>query len=168
MYQHIRSAIALISSVLMFSLILLTVMDVIGRNFLNAPLPGAAELTEMALPLLVFLLLPQIAFTQKHITVELIDAISGPVLSFLQNVVAALAGAGLFFLIGWQMWVLGLRSASYGDVSTTLHIPMAPVLYVVSVLSVICAFAFLGALFKAKQHHTTEESAVDEAKRTGV
>jgi TRAP-type C4-dicarboxylate transport system permease small subunit len=168
MFQHLRTVIGLISSVLMFLLMMLTVVDVIGRNFLHAPLPGAAELTEMALPLLMFLLLPQITFTQKHITVELIDGISGPVMRFLQKLVASVAGAGLFFLIGWQVWVLGQRSASYGDVSTTLHIPIAPVLYVVAILSVICAFAFLGVLGTRSQPHASEESIIEEAKRSGV
>ena len=68
--ERIANAIA---SMMLFLLACITLIDVIGRNFFSSPLAPATELTEVALVVITFLLYPQIAFRNEHITVDLLD-----------------------------------------------------------------------------------------------
>ena len=54
-------------ALMLIGLVALTVADVIGRYVLNAPLPGAFELTELMLGALVFAALPIAAFSEEHV-----------------------------------------------------------------------------------------------------
>ncbi|MEM1021752.1 MAG: TRAP transporter small permease, partial [Pseudomonadota bacterium] len=46
---------ALLSGLAVFSLMVLAVVSVSGRNFMNAPLPGYVDWIEQAMPLIAFM-----------------------------------------------------------------------------------------------------------------
>lgn len=58
------------AALLLFSLILVTCVDVIGRYFFSAPLRGAFEITELLLAALVFTALPLTTERREHIEKE--------------------------------------------------------------------------------------------------
>src|SRR5574338_449932 len=68
----------LLSTVTLFAMMVLTVVDVIGRYILNAPLHGAYELTEVLLALVVFGAAPLVTRRGTHVTTSLFDDRMGP------------------------------------------------------------------------------------------
>ena len=124
---------------------LLTLLDVLGRNLFRAPVPGATELTEIGLVAVTFLLYPQIAARQTHITVDLLDDFFTPAMRRALGVVGSLLGAAVFAILAWQLWILGARLTSYGDVTSFLRIPLGPVIQFMAVMSAVTVAGFLVA-----------------------
>jgi TRAP-type C4-dicarboxylate transport system permease small subunit len=135
-----------LGAILMFGLMFLTFLDVCGRNLFNHPLVGASELTELMLASVIFFMLPMVAFHNKHIVIDLVDAVSPPRFVAFLNVVAALTSAAFFFLIGWQIFVLAQKAMDYADATPSLHIPIGPALYVMAFLALIDGIAHLLAI----------------------
>ena len=52
----------LLASVVLFLLMLITCIDVVGRYLFASPLPGATELTEVGLAIMVFAAIPVITW----------------------------------------------------------------------------------------------------------
>ena len=80
-------------------LILVTCIDVIGRYFLNMPLMGGTEITEIALGLLVFSSIPVITYEKKHIVVDILDFLIPQFLKSFINIFS-------YALIGFGFWLL--------------------------------------------------------------
>ena len=59
-------------------LVVLTVVDVVGRYALSAPAPGATELTEFGVAALVFAALPAVTWRGGHVAVDLLDRFVPP------------------------------------------------------------------------------------------
>lgn len=146
MMKFIEKLVAIASSVLLFALMMLMVCDVTGRNILHHPVQGATELTEIGLVTVTFLLFPTLALRNGHIVADVADALHSRVLDVLKLVLTSLLGAGVFGLIAWRMWLLGLNSASYGEASPTLQVPLSPFLFAASILAGVCALCFLASL----------------------
>jgi len=64
---------AIVGAVVVIVIMLLTVLDVVGRNFLNRPVPGAYELTEFMLVAAVFLGLALVQAHKRHIQIEFVS-----------------------------------------------------------------------------------------------
>lgn len=135
-----------VAAFLLFLLMLVTLVDVTGRDLFNKPLSGATEMTELLMAGMAFLLYPNIATAHKHIVVDLIDGISGPVLRMLQQTITALIGAGLFSVMAWRLWLMAERSMGYAEATATLQVPIGPVYYFMAALAVVTAAAFLATI----------------------
>lgn len=146
MVRFVEKLVAIAASVLLFALMMLMVFDVVGRNILHRPVQGATELTEIGLVTVTFLLFPTLALRKGHIVADIADSLRSRVLDVLKIVLTALLGVGVFGLIAWRMWLLALNSASYGEASPTLQVPLSPFLFAAAILAGICAFCFLASL----------------------
>ena len=62
-----------IAAVTLFSLMLTTCIDVFGRYLFNNPLTGSTELTEIAVGIVVFSVLPVISWRNDHVVVDILD-----------------------------------------------------------------------------------------------
>jgi TRAP-type transport system small permease protein len=140
-----------IPGVMLLICALLTLVDVAGRNFLNAPLRGATEVTEILLVALVFLLFPRVAWRDSHLAVDLLDNVLPRLVRRIMAVVAALLGAGLFAAMAYRLWFLAERVARFGDVTPSLRVPISPVYTAMAVLAGVTAglllLRALGLLF---------------------
>lgn len=152
----------LIGAMLLFSLMLITFIDVAGRQIWNAPLLGAVELTEIGLSLMTFLLLPIVCIQQEHISVDLIDSVAGRFLNTIRNILTSVIGATVFGIISWRMWILGDRALSYNDATISLQIPLAPLFYGLAVLSAVVVLVFVYLLLRPRER---QESAEMESAR---
>ncbi|SLN10606.1 Tripartite ATP-independent periplasmic transporters, DctQ component [Pseudoruegeria aquimaris] len=68
----LEKLLALLSGLAVFSLMILAVVSVGGRNFFNAPLPGYVDWIEQAMPLIAFM---GVAYTQRdggHIRMDIL------------------------------------------------------------------------------------------------
>ncbi len=152
MFAKIEKIVGIAAASLLFLLMMVTLVDVTGRSLLNSPLFGATELTELLLVSMTFLIYPIIAIRQKHIVIDLIDGITGPVLRMLQTMLTAMIGAGIFGIMAWRLWILADRAMSYGDATASLRFPTGPVYYGMAVFAAITAIAFLGLIPRALKY----------------
>ena len=127
----------------------LTVADVLGRYLLNRPLPGALELSEFAMALLVFFGLGSTALAGGQVVVDIAIARFPPRLRAATDAVNALLGIFLWAVIAWrsadqagQVWLTG-------EVSTILALPAYPFIYAVAAGSAVMALALAGRLLAA-------------------
>lgn len=126
------------------ALMVMTFVDVIGRYFFRAPLGGAYELTQYGLAFLVFAALPRVTETGEHVRVDLFDSVLPArlrrVLDFIWRIVVAVA----LVYLAWRLYFLADRFARYGEGTSTLKVPLAPLVWFMagaSVLSAILAVA---------------------------
>ena len=126
-------------------LMLVVLVDVVGRNLFNKPLPWGTELLEIVLALMIFLLYPVLGLRAGHITVDLIEV--SPAVQRVQRLLAGFIGATVFALIAWCLGRQTIRAAGYGEATPLLAIPLAVIIGGMSVMAAVTAIAFLaGAL----------------------
>lgn len=130
-------------------LALLTLVDVIGRNLLNQPLPGATEVTELLLAAMTFLFYPRLAWRHLHITVDLFDWFRGPARQRLHRIFAGLLGAVVFGALAWRLGLLSVRAAGYGDVTPQLGIPISWQTGFMAALCAVTACVYVVTMFTA-------------------
>ncbi|MCP5036423.1 MAG: TRAP transporter small permease [Rhodobacteraceae bacterium] len=141
---------ALLSGLAVFSLMVLAVISVSGRNFFNAPLPGYVDWIEQAMPLIAFM---GVAYTQRdggHIRMDmLVGQLHGRVL-YAVEFLTTLAIFALIALLVWGTWAHFQRSFDIAapmwsrDSSMDIAIPLWPAKLVVPVaFSVLALRLFL-------------------------
>ncbi|WP_138464554.1 TRAP transporter small permease [Poseidonocella sp. HB161398] len=114
-----------LSALLIAALILVTVTDVIGRYILNAPLPGAFELTQILLALLVFTALPLTTARREHVEVDLLAHVLAPRVIRVFGIVAAVVTALSLAFFALRLGIVAEDQAATGARSNALGLPMA-------------------------------------------
>lgn len=130
--HRVERVLAMISGLAVFSLMVLAVVSVGGRNLFNAPLPGYVDWIEQAMPLIAFM---GIAYTQRdggHIRMDiLVGNLKGRAL-WLAEFLTALVALVLMLLLVWGSWEHFLRSFDFGaplwsrDSSIDIGLPLWP------------------------------------------
>jgi TRAP-type C4-dicarboxylate transport system permease small subunit len=143
--NRLETGLALLSGVAVFSLMLLAVVSVGGRNFFNAPLPGYVDWIEQAMPLIAFM---GVAYAQRdggHIRMDiLVGALKGRAL-WLAEFITTVAILVLIILLVWGSWAHFQRSFDFAaplwsrDSSMDISLPIWPAKLLVPV-----AFSVLG------------------------
>ncbi|WP_424944604.1 TRAP transporter small permease subunit [Aliiroseovarius crassostreae] len=142
---RIEGMLALISGLAVFSLMILAVVSVSGRNFINQPLPGYIDWIEQAMPLIAFM---GISFTQRdggHIRMDmLVGALRGRSL-YLVELITTLFILALMLLLVWGSWAHFERSFDFAaplwsrDSSVDISLPLWPAKLLAPVaFSVLC------------------------------
>lgn len=145
----VERALALVSGLAVFSLMLLAVVSVGGRNAFNAPLPGYVDWIEQVMPLIAFM---GISFVQRdgsHIRMDLvISALRGRAL-WLFELLSVVLILALVLALLWGSWSHFLRSFDFAaplwsrDSSIDIGLPiwpaklLAPVAFAVLVLRLL-------------------------------
>lgn len=128
-------------------MMLVTTVDVGGRYLFNYPLPGGFELTEVMLAVLIYCALPLVTWKREHIVIDSFDFLMSPRvkrgLDVAADAVCALALAG----VGYIIFLRAMRVAGYGDTTSVLKLPLAPVAYVMCVAIVVAALMHLALAF---------------------
>ena len=111
---------------LLMGLVALTVVDVVGRYVLTAPLPGAFELTELMLGALVFAALPLATMTGEHVAVDALFDASPPRIRTAMVWLGGVASAAALWVIAWRLAAYSARLANDEAVTDALLVPLAP------------------------------------------
>lgn len=141
--RPMRLVLAAVSAILLFALMAVTVVDVTGRYVFNSPLFGAAELTELLLAAVIFSGLPAVCLDDGHVTIDLVTSRFGSGARAVQLLLVRLVTAAALGIVGWRLAVQGVRTASYGEVSTYLRLPVAPIAYTAAALCLLAALLTL-------------------------
>jgi len=100
--------------------------DVIGSIF-NKPLPGALEVTESTMVLIVFGGLAYAQIRHRHLRVELAYLQAGPKMRSTMDIIASLSGILFFSLLTWQAWNEVVFSYQIGESTSGLvSFPLLP------------------------------------------
>jgi TRAP-type C4-dicarboxylate transport system permease small subunit len=145
--SRLETTLGVVSATVLFLMMMVTTVDVIGRYLFNRPLAGGFELTEMMLAALIYCGLPLVSKRREHIVIDTFDAfMSRAVKRFLDvvaDVVCFLALSG----IGYLIFRRAARVAEYGDTTSVLKLPLAPVAYLMGVMIVTAALIHLALIF---------------------
>ena len=140
-------AIATACAVLLFAMMALTVTDVLGRYLFNAPVRGAAEVTELMLAGVVFLGLPAATLDRDHVAVDLLTGYFAEWFVRFQAPAVLIISAVVQTVIGWRLWIAAAQVGSYGGTTSSLEIPIAPIGYGSAVLCGVSALIMLAQTF---------------------
>jgi TRAP-type C4-dicarboxylate transport system permease small subunit len=131
------------AALILFAMMSVTAVDVVGRYFLNSPLQGSYELTQLLMLSLVFAALPSVTRRTEHITVGLFEnAFTGWMRPARDAVIALLVAVCAVYL-AWRLYVLAGRFGAFGDTTATSRLPIAPFAYGGALSMALCAVASL-------------------------
>lgn len=100
--ERVAFAVLLVGGIGMLMSMFLGVADVVGTQALNSPVPGAYEITESTMTLIVFGALAYAQIRRAHIRVELVYTHLRPRTRAALDVLADAAGLVFFGLLLWQ------------------------------------------------------------------
>jgi len=143
--HSLESVFALVSGLAVFSLMVLAVFSVGGRNAFGQPLPGYVDWIEQAMPLIAFM---GVSYTQRnggHIRMDmLVGQLRGRIL-YLAEFITTLAIFSLMALLVWGSWAHFERSFDFAapmwsrDSTMDIALPIWPAKLLAPVaFSVLC------------------------------
>lgn len=142
---RVEGWLALLSGLAVFSLMILAVVSVTGRNGFNQPLPGYVDWIQQAMPLIAFM---GISFTQReggHIRMDMLVGVLRGRALYLMEIVTTLAILLLMVLMVWGSYAHFARSFDFAaplwsrDSSMDIALPLWPAKLLAPVaFSVLC------------------------------
>jgi len=129
---RLEGGLILIGGLAVFSLMILAVVSVGGRNFFNQPLPGYVDWIEQAMPLIAFM---GVAYTQRvggHIRMDMIVGLLRGRALWATELLTVSAMLILMALVTWGSWAHFARSFSFeapwwsNDSSMDIGLPLWP------------------------------------------
>lgn len=131
---------------LLAGLVGLTVVDVIGRYWFNAPISGAFELTQLMLGALVFAALPLTTIAGEHVEVDMAYGVAPAPIKLLMRVLGAVVSFLMLSTIAWRLAAHAARLAEDGATTNALLIPLAPLGWFAAVLAALSGLLALARL----------------------
>ena len=135
-----------LAATVLLLLMIVTFIDVTGRYLFLAPLPGAFEMTEIMMAMLIFAGLPLVSRANQHVTVNLIIGLLSPKIRHFQRLITQIIMFLVFGVMAWRMWIKAVEMLVQGDETAYLLIPIAPVAFFMTILlgvsSLIVAIQF--------------------------
>ena len=127
--RRFDAALGVSASVILFTLMIVTFVDVIGRYIFNHPLRGAFEGTELMLLVLIFAGLPLVSHADEHVTMDFIDNVLGPRGRTIAMALSQFVCAATMLGLAWLIWLKAGKIAAYGDTTDVLRIALSPFVY---------------------------------------
>jgi len=124
--RNFSHALRVVAVFLLLAMLFLTVTDVFLRYFLNRPIVGSVELTEMLMAGVVFFSFAYCTMTDGNVKVELFVNHLPQRAQWAFDIFTYLLSLGLFILITWQSFIEMRRVFQIQMESELLHIPYYP------------------------------------------
>jgi len=146
------AALKLCAAAMLLAIMMLMVVDVTMRYVFNHPVPGAGEVIELAMGVLVFSALPLTTLRREHVTLDYFEHIfpEGG-----RQIVRALADLATAAIIGFLAWRLAVKSTTYlryGDTTPYLNWPIAPVAMFVAAMAAVTAILLALSVLSRSNH----------------
>ena len=158
--SRFRTLYLMIVAAAVFGMAALTFVDVIGRYFLNAPIPGSFEIVGLILGVAMIGAFPLVSFRERHITVGLFDGFLKGSARLFRNFVVRLGTAGMAAFMAERLYAAAVDEWKYDYVTENLGISRAPLLLV---MAVICAATAAGMLIVAIRDYRREPDPAESA-----
>lgn len=127
LWSGVERGLEAVIALCLLAMVALTVLDVVGRYFFNAPISGGYEISEILMGLTVFAALPLASRAEGHLAIGLLtDRLTGGARRWHRIAILLISTLGLGF-IGWRMTVQA--SIVHRSMASTgsLHLPIWPV-----------------------------------------
>lgn len=163
--QRLSEVLAAVGTLWIFVMMMLVVADVVGRNFLNAPITGVAEFASRSVASIVFLTLAAAICGGRMTRSDFIPRLLGaraPGLVLALDVLNALLGALLFAalaFIGWPELVRSWSSSEYIGVPGVATLATWPFRALLVGGAAVAAIAYLLLIPALLRQRASEASA---------
>ena len=160
MKRALSTLCGLIAALALFSLMLLTLVDVSGRKLLSQSIPGSLELTEILMVVVIFGALPLVSERGEHVVFDSIDAILPDALKKIQRALVHLLCASALMGLAWLMWQTGHDFVASGETTAQLKILKAPFIYGMGLLCGLAGLVHLAKAFLRNEDNASEGGTV--------
>lgn len=133
----------------LLAMMLIVAADVTGRYLLARPLPGAIELVQYTMVVVVFAALPSVTLKRQHISLDIVHEHLRGGARRLQWVLVCGASAAVLGVQAWLLWRRSETMRENQDVIGYLNIPVHPAGYFMCALSLAAALLVLREAFRA-------------------
>ena len=116
-----------LSSIILLLLVVLTVIDVIGRYFFSSPLVGAVELVRICMAGIIFFSVPYMFLRSDHIVVDLLPMFRDGKLARVTRLLFLLTTMVITIYLGMRVFGYAVRAFEDGDTTEYLFLPRWPV-----------------------------------------
>lgn len=125
-------------------MVVVIVINVVGRYLFRLPLEGTVEIVELALVVTVVFAFAYTEVENGHVTMdEVVARFPRRVRTILMRIMY-FAAAAFFFIMGWRTVALSISYAiPEMRVTDVLQIPIAPLIFIVAIGAVIFGFVLL-------------------------
>lgn len=149
MMNVISKIMAYFGAGIMLLMMVLTVLDVIGRYFFSSPINGTWEVVGLMLVCAGTWCLPYCQKERRHVNVTiLLDRFSKPVAACIEGLSCLIGSVG-FSLLAWEALQLTVKYFSQqGYVTDTLRIPLYPFVLIMAIGNGILALVLCVDLLK--------------------
>jgi TRAP-type C4-dicarboxylate transport system permease small subunit len=158
----LERALAVLAAALLFAMMLLTFVDVIMRYLFNAPIKGSFEISETLMAILIFAGLPLVSRAGEHVTIDSALRLASVAVRKFMTLVAQLGCAAALVGMAWLLYLKANRFASAGDVTQSLKLPIAPVVYLMALLTLVTAGVHLAMAWQRLRRPSNGELNPDD------
>ena len=140
-----------IGAVALTGMMLLTVVDVIGR-FFKHPIFGSVELVGFLATIVVAAALPYTYKMEGHVGVEILVRLLSKKAQLLIDIFTRTLSLGLFYLVTWQMFLYAEDIYKTGEVSMNLEFPIYYIIYLLAFGLLVFTVTIIETIFKNIKH----------------
>ena len=164
-FQHIvgvARAIHILSSVWVFLLALVILVDVFGRVLFLSPLPGTKEILQNSVIMVTFLQLPLAVYSGSMLRTTLVVDAMPPMVQRLLRTLCYVLGFGLFAAIGWATIPEAFDALRIGEYEGegSLRIYTWPIRFLIVVTALFAAFAYVSMIIADWRGQLGEDDAL--------
>ncbi|MFC1580863.1 TRAP transporter small permease [Thermodesulfobacteriota bacterium] len=138
-----------VSSLILFLMMILTILDVVLRKMASKSILGTVELTEFMLVILVFFALAQTETLDGHVKVDLIMSRFSKRVQSIMDMITQFVCFILSLLITWSSLDYSEKMRLSEEVTQDLLIPIYPFIYFVALGCFVLSFTLLIKFFMA-------------------
>ncbi len=138
-----------LAALMLLALVVVTVVDVIGRYVFRAPIGGADELTVYFLAIGIYAVMPRITWREEHVAVDLIDMVYPKRWIAARQILMNLLAAAFMVVATWRLSILAMRLGEDGEVTMYLGLPKGPLAVFIALM---CALATVALLANALRY----------------
>ncbi len=135
-------ALTVVAGLSLMAMMVLTFLDVMGRQFWVS-IPGALEVSEILMVILLYAGLPLVAWHAEHVCFELVDKMYKGAAAVWSKVFMDVFCALVFGALAVAVWRFAGRTLEDGDVTVYLKWPIGWFVYLIAVLVGVAALMHL-------------------------
>ena len=132
--------VARVGGVFLIALMLITAIDVAGRDVFNHPIAGTVELSQYMLAVFVLLGFAYAHQVKAHVAVSIFTSHLNEQARLVLNIIATLLCLFVSCILVWQGWVVGMEEKAVSDM---LRVPQYPFRLLVAVAAFLMCLELL-------------------------
>jgi len=138
--QTVNRFIAGVSGFFLIPLMIITAVDVVGRDIFNHPIPGTVELSQYMLAIFILLGLAYAQQMKAHVAVSIFTSRLPHRAHLILNIITTLLCLFISCVLVWQGWVVGIEERTVSDM---LRVPQYPFRLLVAIAAFLMCLELL-------------------------